>query len=197
MQAATELFFRYGIKRITMDDISREMGVSKKTLYQCFTDKDEIVEKLTEEQINFNVNCMEDICNSTKDPIHEVMESAKYMSSVFTKINPVFFYDLKRYYPNAWEKFNQFKEKHMMRILERNLKRGLESGIYRADLNVNLMARYRVAQFDLGLDPNVFPLDKMTLAEIQIQLLEHFLYGITTVKGHKLINKYKQLHEEE
>jgi AcrR family transcriptional regulator len=197
MATATELFFRFGIKRITMDDIAREMGVSKKTLYLVFRDKDEMVDLLMEEQIRLNTTCMDEICNEAKDPIAEVMDSSAYMSQVFSKINPVFFYDMKRFYPNSWERFQQFKDKNMIRILESNLRRGIELGIYRSDLNVQMMARYRVVQFDMALDPGVFPSDKMNLAEIQVFLLDHFLHGITTLKGHRLINKYKQLHEDE
>jgi TetR/AcrR family transcriptional regulator, cholesterol catabolism regulator len=197
IEKAADLFFRYGIKRITMDDISRELGISKKTLYASFTDKDQIVDVLTDKALQENIEQMESICCGAKDPVHEVVSAAKYMSSVFTRINPVFFYDLKRYYPAAWNRFQQFKEKHMMRILVQNLKKGIEMKIYRGDLDVNMMARYRIAQFDMALDPTVFPPEKFSLAVTHVFLLDHFLHGITTIKGHRLINKYNEVKEEE
>ncbi|MBC7862119.1 MAG: TetR/AcrR family transcriptional regulator [Bacteroidia bacterium] len=195
--AATDLFFRFGIKRITMDDISREMGISKKTLYTSFKDKDEIVDQLLEYSLCENVKNIDRINENAKDPIHELIESAKMMSSVFSRINPVFFYDLKRFYPSGWEKYQVFKEKNIMKIIENNLRRGVEMKIYRADLNIPVMTKFRVSQFDLALDPTIFPSDKFSLAETNALLLDHFMHGITTIKGHRLINKYKELKEDE
>lgn len=197
LTTAIDMFFRFGIKRITMDDISREVGISKKTLYQSFKDKDEMVDVLSDLQMSENIASMQQICDEAKDPIQEIMNSAKHMAGIFSRINPVFFYDLKRFYPSAWAKFEKFKEEHMTRILEQNMRKGVELGIYRADLKISLMARYRLAQFDMALDPTVFPPEKNNLAETQVLLLDHFMHGITTLKGHKLINKYKELNEDE
>jgi TetR/AcrR family transcriptional regulator, cholesterol catabolism regulator len=194
--AATELFFRYGIKRITMDDISREMGISKKTLYQSFKEKDEIIASMCEVMMKQNIKEMELLTKAAKDPVHEAIETGKHISKVFSKINPVFFYELKRFCPAAWSQFETFKQTHIMRILVNNLKKGIELKIYRSDLNIDLVARYRLAQVDMGLDPTIFKTEK-NLAEIQVFLLDHFLHGITTIKGHKLINKYKELQDEE
>lgn len=197
LRSATEMFFRYGIKRITMDDISREMGISKKTLYQSFKDKDEIISNMCDGTMSDNLQEMERISREAKDPIHEVIESGKHISRIFARINPVFFYEVKRFYPEAWKRFEQFKEKNLMRILETNLRKGIEMKIYRADLNINLMARYRIAQFDMALEPGFLANDKLSLGEIQLLLLDHFLHGITTIKGHKLVNKYKELKDDE
>lgn len=195
ISSATSLFFRLGAKGVTTDDISREAGISKKTLYKEFKDKEEIISSVCETTLSAQLSFMEEITITSKDPVHEIILTGNHISKVFGMINPVLLFELKRYYPEAWNLLNQFKKNHVKKILERNLRKGIELGIYRADLNVSLMAYFRLAQFDLALEPSVFPMDKLSLGEIQLNLLDHFLHGITTLKGHKLINKYKNLKE--
>lgn len=196
ISSATILFFRLGAKGVTTDDISREAGISKKTLYQEFKDKEEIICSVCQYTLDAQLKMMQETGKKSKDPVHEIIMTGNQISRVFGMINPVLLYELKRYYPNAWSLLEIFKKKHVMKILESNLKKGIELGIYRSDLNVALMAHYRLAQFDLALEPGVFPLDKVSLGEIQLSLLDHFLHGITTIKGHRLLNKYKNLNEE-
>jgi TetR/AcrR family transcriptional regulator, cholesterol catabolism regulator len=195
LNGATELFFRLGVKSITMDDIARELGISKKTLYQHFEDKREIILQMCHGILQHNLKIIESAAKTAKDPVHEIIETGNQVNKIFTKINPVLIYDLKRYYPEAWQLLEEFKQKHILKILENNLKRGINMKIYRADLNVSLMARYRLAQFDLALNQDIFPDAKINMGEIQIAILDHFLIGITTLKGHKLLNKYKKLKE--
>ena len=76
------------------------------------------------------------------------------------------------------------------------MKWGMDMGYYRPDINVEVLSRLRMEEVEWGFDPKVFK-EKVHLDEIQVQLIEHFLYGICTLKGHKLINKYKQIQEEE
>lgn len=196
VSSATALFFRLGAKGVTTDDISREAGISKKTLYQEFKDKEEIILSVCQASLDAQLMMMENIRKISKDPVHEIILTGNHISKVYGMINPVLLYELKRYYPIAWEILDRFKKNHIMKILETNISKGIEMGIYRKDINVNLMARYRLAQVDLALDQDVFPLEKVGLAEIQVSLLDHFLHGITTLKGHKLLNKYKKLKEE-
>lgn len=180
-----------------MDDISKSLGISKKTLYATFNDKNEIVDSLCELILLENIKIMEQITTFSKDPIHEMIGAGKHMSSVFSKINPVFFYDLKRFYPSAWIKFENFKHKDIMNMVQKNMKLGIAKKLYRSGLNIKIMSKYRVAQFDLALDQLIFPPDIYSLAQMQVLLLDHFLHGITTIKGHKLLNKYKQLKTDE
>ena len=195
--AARELFFKYGMKRITMDDIARHLAVSKKTIYQFYEDKTKIVDSLCNLSMQENECKFTELSETSKDPIHEMLEAAKHMTNVFSKINPVFFYDLQKFYPNAWKRFNEFKNGMVLNVLQKNLEEGIEKGYYRKDINVALMARYRMIQVDLILTPDVFLDSENSMAKINEVLLDHFMHGITTIKGHKLINKYKQIQEDE
>ena len=195
--AAQELFFKYGMKRITMDDIAKHLAVSKKTIYQFYDDKTKIVDSLCDLSLHENECTFKNLAETAKDPIHEMLEAAKHMTSVFSKINPVFFYDLQKLYPKAWKRFTEFKSGIVLNILKKNLQEGIEKGYYRRDINVDLMARYRIIQVDLILTPDVFFNTEYNIAKINEVLLDHFMHGITTLKGHKLINKYKEIEEDE
>ena len=80
---------------------------------------------------------------------------------------------------------------------KKNLKKGIAQGLYRSEIDTKIMARLRIEEVDLAMNPAVFPPDKFNLTVVQVALLDHFLHGILTIKGHKLINKYKQVIEEE
>lgn len=197
LQTSQELFYRYGIKSVTMDDIARELAVSKKTLYQFFEDKEQIVLTLCRQEIKSRQCEFEDISKTSKDPVHEIMLMMKHMGQMIAHINPHMFYDLQKYHNKAWKEFKLFKDKELFDTMVHNIKKGIEMGLYRNDIDPKIMARLRIEEFDLGINPNVFPADKYNMTKVQLSLLDHFLYGISTLKGHKLINKYKQITEED
>ena len=195
LQAAQELFFKYGIKSITMDDFAKHLGISKKTIYQFFENKDQIVNTLTKESLVKRRCSFDEIAKTSTNAIGEIMEMMKNMSAVFTQMNPNLFYDMQKYHPAAWKQFRDFKEECIMSKVEENLQKGIHQKLYRADINIKILAKLRIEQVEMAMNPAVFPPDKFNLSVVQIALLDHFLHGITTLKGHKLINKYKQLVE--
>lgn len=197
LKGAQELVFRYGIKSITMDDIAKHLGVSKKTIYLHYSDKDDLILKLVEFLLNQNANNMDCIVDKSKDPIHEIMETMKMMASTFSKMNPILFHDMMKYYPESYQRFREFKENKILKMIENNLKKGQETLLYRKDMNIKILARLRLEELDLAVNFDAFPHDKFNLVDVHVQLLDHFLHGVCTLKGHKILNKYKELHEEE
>lgn len=197
LRGAHELFFRCGIKSVTMDDIAKHLGMSKKTIYQSFSDKDEIVYTLSAgilEEHKGNLNTIE---AQSKDAIDEIIQSMKYMAAMFTQMNPNLFYDMQKYHQRAWSAFREFKESYIMEMVIKNIEKGQKQGLYRTDLNANILAKLRIEEVEMGMNPMVFPPDKFNIVEVEVAMLDHWLYGVCTLKGHKLINKYKQLEEEE
>lgn len=197
LAASHELFFKFGIKSITMDDIARHLAISKKTIYQFYKDKNEIVEKFTDEILKNHQAQFDKISVESKNAIHEMIEIMKYMEPVFRHMNPNLFYDMQKYHRNAWKKFREFKEGCVMGKVEENMQKGIAQGLYRNNINTKIMARLRIEEVEMAMNPEVFTSEMFDLPSVQISLLDHFLHGITTIKGHKLINKYKQIEEEE
>jgi len=197
LKGAEELFFRYGMKSVTMDDIAKNLGMSKKTIYQHFKEKDEIVHilmknSIEEDKCMFNKNFEE-----SQNVVEEVFGLMKHMREIFGKINPNLFYELQKYYPQTWKLFKEFKEDWIQKMVEKVLEKGKIDGYVREDINIKIMARMRMEQIEMGFNPYIFPPDKFSILEVQLALTEHFLYGICTLKGHKLINKHKHIQEEE
>jgi TetR/AcrR family transcriptional regulator, cholesterol catabolism regulator len=197
LQGAKELFFRYGIKSVTMDDIAKHLGMSKKTIYQFYTDKDEIVFTLGSVLQQMHSKTFAGIAASAKDPIDEILQTMRHLGTIFSQMNPNMFYDLQKYHPKSWENFKNFKEKVMMEMVITNIEKGRRQGLYRADIDPMVVARLRIEEVEMGMNPVIFPPDKFKLVDVEVALLDHWMHGICTIKGHKLINKYRQVTEEE
>jgi AcrR family transcriptional regulator len=197
LEGAGELFFQYGIKNITMDDIAKHLAISKKTIYLSYSDKNEVVEVLMKNRMKSNQIELEKLSKNSENVIAEVFSIMKHMGMMFSQMNPNFFYDLQKYHPNTWKLFKKFKENCIENMVEDSVKRGIIQGFVRPDVNTKIIARLRMEEVEMGFNPHVFPPDKFKIMDVQLALLEHFLHGICTLKGHKLINKYKEIIEEE
>lgn len=197
LTAAHELFYKYGIRSITMDDIAKHLSISKKTIYHFFEEKDEIVGACCNGDLKDHGCRMEDITAHSKDAVHEMIECMKYLGEMFSAMNPNLFYDLQKYHPASWKIFMNFKNHNIMKMVEDNLRRGIKEELYRPDINIKVLAKLRIEEVELAMNPDAFPPGKFNLQDVQLALLDHFIHGITTLKGHKLINKYKKIKEEE
>ena len=107
---ADELFNKYGIRSVTMDEIATQLGMSKKTIYQIYKEKDDLVEQLCQLEMVKHECQFNEIASIAKDPIHEIMLISLRMSEMMQHINPVFFLDLQKFHPNAFLLFQKFKE---------------------------------------------------------------------------------------
>lgn len=193
LEAASELFFRHGIKSITMDEIASHLGMSKRTIYDSYDDKDAIVEALTHHELTDQENELQEIRKHSRNSIDEIMRAMGCIRKTFGKINQSVFYDLQKFHPAAWKHFREFKEQKMQLFFEENLKRGIRQELYRKDLNIKIMAKFRIEEVEMGFNSLIFPPAKFNLSEVQLVLLDHFLHGIVTLKGYKLITKYKDV----
>jgi AcrR family transcriptional regulator len=191
IEGARELFFRHGMKSVTMDDLAGHLGISKKTLYQYYNDKDALVFDITTREIRLHAAAVAEIRKQSADAIQEILSAMKIMSAMMNKIAPTVFYDLQKYYKNSWKSFTDFKNHQMCDFIEENLRRGIRQGLYRKELNLKIMARLRLEELQLGFNPEVFPPDRFNIFEVQLSMMEHFLHGIVTLKGYEFIEKYK------
>lgn len=197
LKGAEELFFKYGVRSVTMDDIARHLGMSKKTIYQSYKEKDEIVHKLMQAHIKEDECQFAENFNKAGNVVEEMFSIMRTITETFTRINPLLFYELQKYYPQSWKLVKEFKEEFVQKMVERSLEKGKKDGYVRQDVNVRILSRLRMEEVELAFNAGVFPPDKFSIVEVQLTLAEHFLYGICTLKGHKFINKYKQIVEEE
>ena len=196
LETSLNLFYKYGIKAITMDDIAKEMGISKKTIYRFFKEKDDIVNQLSETELKKNQQMMDEMRKQANDPIHEMILISIHIQKVFAEINPVFFYDLNKQFSRALNDFKKFKTECMFTNIKRNLVDGIAQGLYRNDLDLDFVTQYRILQMDMFMGGSDFEFENISMAKAHQLIMDIFMHGISTVKGHKLINKYKNKLEE-
>jgi AcrR family transcriptional regulator len=191
-QKANDLFRRYGVKSITMDEIAAQLGVSKKTLYQFFSDKDELVEAVVKHTIDYAQEICEKNRKNCKDAIHEILHAMDFVQEIFSDMNPAMMYDLERFHSQSYQIFLDHKNKYLFDVIKSNLKRGIEEELYRPEINIDIIARFRLEGMMMAFNQEVFPASKFNLADLHTAIIEHFLFGVASLKGYKQILKYQQ-----
>ena len=190
LEKATELFTRRGIRSVTMDDVSKHLSISKKTLYLHFNDKDDLVETIVQAQIKISeVNCIE-FQKKAENAVEEMILILEFMNIYFAQRNPTLYYDLQKYYPKAWTHFTHHKENFIRKSIEDNLKRGIKEKLFHSDLAVKIVSRLRMEHIECVFNHELFPVHQFNLQSVHEQSMKLYMYGITTLKGHQLINKY-------
>ncbi|HWZ14486.1 MAG TPA: TetR/AcrR family transcriptional regulator [Mucilaginibacter sp.] len=196
IQGGEELFLTAGIKSVTMDDIAKHLGMSKKTIYQFFKDKNDLVIALVKKKLKDDEDQMSAIISQSGNVIEEMINMMKCSEEIFSRINPIVIHDMQKYHPEAWKQFQDFKSGVLISTLEQLLTKGIKQGYIRPDIDVKIIARMRVNQVELGFNTAIFPVAEFSTWKVQYQFLEHFNYGICTLKGYKLLNQYKNIHDE-
>lgn len=186
-----ELFNRYGIRSVSMDDIAAQLGMSKKTLYQYYTDKDELVTVVFDIALKDNQAQCTTFREKRENAIHEIFLSFDMVREMLVNMNPSLIFDLQKYHPTAFKKYLSFKNEFLYKLIRSNLEQGIAEELYRPEIDIEVLARYRLHSVMLAFDPEVFPDNRNNLLHIEEQLIEHFIYGLATSKGIKFIQKYK------
>ncbi len=189
---AAELFMKYGVRSVSMDDIANQLGMSKKTIYQYYADKDELVDAVIIEEISHNENCCEIDRSNSENAVHELFLAMDMVVEMFRSMNPSVLYDIQKYHPNAFVKFHKHKNDYLYGVIRENLVRGIKEDLYREDINIDIISRFRVEIMLLPFNPEFQAKVKHNLAEIEEEIILHYLYGLVNMKGYKLILKYKQ-----
>lgn len=191
-KAAHELVMRYGIRSVSMDDIAANLGMSKKTIYQYFKDKDELVEAVVDEVIETNqCACKEDIAVS-ENAVHEIFLVMDMMAEMLKTMNPSILHDMQKYHPVAFAKFKKHKNEFLYNVCRQNLERGVKEELYRPEMAIDILCRYRVETMFIPFNAEFQQSLKHSLAKIEEEILVHFLFGLVSQKGYKLIIKYRE-----
>lgn len=187
-----ELFRKFGIRSITMDDIAKQLGVSKKTIYQHFPDKDELVIAMTKLNISRHFNEVEKCCGPASiNAIAEMFAVNNSVGDMIRSFNPIMFYDLQKYHPKAWLAFREFRNLYVRTKIVENMHRGIEEGLYRSDVDIEILSRMRLEQVDMTFNYDIYPPTEFQFHKVMEELTFHFLYGLVNQTGFELIMQYK------
>lgn len=189
---AYELYSRFGIKRVTMTDICTELGMSKKTIYQYFKDKKSLVNSCMSEMMDKDCVMMDCISKEAENAIDMCFKMSNHMREALSNVNPVAYFDMKKFYPEIFESFQTHKEDVFCDTLVEMIEKGQKEGVFRKDLHVRLLARMRLAQIEWGFEYLNDYSDNVSVVDVQLTLFEHFIKGMATDKGLQLYNQYKE-----
>jgi len=197
LERILSMFVRYGMRSITMDDLARELGVSKKTLYHDFEDKNDLISRV----INFDMmqsrKFLEDVQRTDLDAIGELFLVNERVHQDRSRYSPTFYYDLKRYYPGIYRKWLDDKRQNMMGLIVGNLKKGKQEGIYRKEINEETIGKLYMARMEM-LDSNEIIDGHQTLTAACIQeIFTYHLHGICNENGLKVLANIKEKSENQ
>lgn len=189
LDEAKQQFFRYGIRNITMDDIAAALGISKRTVYEVFKNKNELVvtclKELAVQQDKIYTEIIYNSGNVIETFALFIREGIKVMNSV----NPVFVSDLKKFYPAIADTVFKDSDKKRYDMTYQLLERGIEEGIFRKDINIPIITRLFHEQINVITDEQMFPRDRFDHVEVFRNLVINFMRGISTQKGIDIIEK--------
>ena len=189
LEQTEALFLRYGIKSITMDDVARELGISKKTLYQFVENKDDLVGKVLEQHIEQEQKCCMEVLSASSSAIDEVMNLVKSNSEQLQHMKSNIIHDLQRYHRDAWDKIAQHQSSFMYAVIRRNLERGQAEGLYRMDMDVDIISKIHIATGFQLLEESLFPSNHYAKIKVFKEYLTHYLFGIVSEKGYAILRE--------
>ncbi len=188
LEKVLALFKRYGTRSVTMDDIARELGMSKKTLYQEFADKDDLINRVIDFDMEQSRVFLEEVQQSDSNAVQELFMVNRRMHSVRTLYSPTFYFDLKRYNPEIYQRWIEDKRSNMYNVITENLRKGKQEGLYRAEIDEHIIGRLHIARIEM-LEGNDIIEEHERLSKDFIQeVFIYHLHGICNEQGLKLIS---------
>lgn len=193
---AKELFFFYGVKSVSMDDLAKAAGISKKTVYLYFSDKNEVLDSVIESFIADHSQRLARCQQESRDAVEEIVNQSTAPFNLLSGISYVFLYDLEKAFPEAWEKLRAYRQQTVLPAIIRNLERGIREHLFRPDIDISFVAQIRLHQLNTALNPVVFAEVETDSINIMNEFTLFYLHGITTEKGKRLINNYSKNKNE-
>ncbi len=184
------MFMKNGVKSLTMDEIAKELGMSKKTIYQFVDNKAELVKLTLHDFLEEERAQMEGILKSSTNSIEEMIKMIEYVLQVVREFKADAMHDLQKYYPETWDMYNDYRFNFMLGLIRDNLKSGVKDGYYRKDLDTDIISKVYVLAVELLLNQEMFPSRQYTFLNIYREFLNYHLRGIVSPKGLKFIEEH-------
>jgi len=182
----TGLYLKFGIRSVTMDDIVREVGISKKTLYQYFKDKSDLVLAVIDCDSRLKMEDHQKALEGATNAIEEMMGFYHFQMNMIKEYNPSMIYDLKKYYPEVHGKFVEKKREIIYENVLSNLVKGKEEGLYRENLDTEVIAILNLMRVESFVNSEMFTPDEILTREFFTEMFTYHMYGIVSDNGRKL-----------
>jgi AcrR family transcriptional regulator len=185
-EKACSLFFSIGIRNTTMDDLAKELGISKKTLYKEFDNKADLVRFCVAYELKKNEKTFQERADNTENAIEELVLSAVDIHADLQQFHPSIIQDLMKFYPESWNLIEHHRDIFAKNNIENNLKKGIKQGVYRKDINIEIVAALclQLSFFSLHFDHKGHQ-----VSEVYLEVLRYNVHAIATQKGIELFEQ--------
>lgn len=190
LKAAHKLYMGVGIKSVSMDDIAREMGVSKKTIYQVVENKEQLIDMVMQQDACEDRKVLTRNRSDSKDAIDEFLRNSRFFIRQMRQISPTTFRDLQKYYPAIWKEQMETHHAEFRQSIADNMERGLEEGLYREDIDSEIIATLYSGMMMMVIDRIQFPAQDRLISDIISQLTRYHFRGITNQFGQERLDSY-------
>lgn len=194
IDASLDMYMRLGVKSVTMDDIAKELGMSKKTIYKYVNNKAELVDKAFHNLFYSIRELVEEIFAHDENAIDELFSIDDHVCEVMKNHHPAMIFQLQKYYPETWNSIEKIKSEFIVRMIKKNLKKGINQGLYRDDLKIDIVALFYLVKTEMLHIDDFKEIEKYTEEQIMFENLKYHIRGIASKKGieyleHKLTQK--------
>jgi len=193
VDAAKERFLKYGVRSVTMDDIASELGMSKKTLYQSFANKEALVERVIVQLHTEEMTVINQISQTASNAVEEMIRMARFVVSIIRSLPPNMMYEMQKYYPKVWKVDLNLRDKECRDLFANNISKGIQEGYYRAAIRVEILSKLLLGGFRMLTDVDEFPEHQYPPDAVFEQFIFHYLHGIVSEKGLEKLQEYKEL----
>jgi len=187
LERASAVFIRYGIKSVTMDDLARELGISKKTIYKYFSDKNQLVQSIIEMKLSMDQALCKNNQLQSKNAIEDIISMSNLILEILNNVNPTVFFDIKKYHPEAWKLVNDHKWTFLLSVIKENIERGKNEGLYNLEMDTEIISRLYMSNMEVILNGTVFPWPEFQIQDLLKTKIKFHLYGIVNDKGREYL----------
>lgn len=190
LEKANEMFLTIGFKSVTMDDIAAELGISKKTIYQHYANKTELVEACTISLFISISQGIDAIRALGKNSIEEIFLIRDFMMQHLHNESAAPFYQLQKFFPKIFSCLREKQFEKMNSCMVQNIQKGIDAGIYRSGINIDFVSRIYFTGLTGIKDSDIFPAKMFEVHSLTKQYLEYHLRAISTPEGLVILEEY-------
>jgi AcrR family transcriptional regulator len=191
LERSSQLFLKFGIRNISMDEIARDLGISKKTLYAYVDNKADLLDKIFDYSDLQDAQKYWDRLSKSQNAIDQLLEVSKIVNENFKNLKPSVSFELKKFYPAIFEKFMTRKREHIFEKIFINMEQGIKEGLYREDLNKEVITKLYVQKLESVHSSEYITEAEFTFEKIFEVMFENHIRGISNEKGINYFEKQK------
>jgi AcrR family transcriptional regulator len=188
LEKAAAVFMRLGIKSVTMDEMATQLGMSKKTVYLYFKDKNDLVCQIIEAKTKLDATMCMSMRQIVPTAIDEMVQIGKFIMTSFAEIHPSVFFDLQKYHADAWQIIHKHKWDFVKKTISENIARGQKEGLYLPDLDPDFYARLYVTITDGVFSGLGFPMNEFKFDTLFFEIINFYIRGLANEKGQEYLN---------